>query len=530
LASRIPRPEPLHVPLLELHDISKRYGGVQALDRVRFACRKGRIHALLGENGAGKSTLIKVMAGVVQPDAGRLLLGGEELRFENPRAARAAGIACIFQELSLVPSLSVADNLMLSNPPRRFGLIDEKAQRRCAEQILTRVGAHDIHPSAPVASLSLSRRQIVEIAKALMSEPRVLILDEATSALMDADVKRVLSLLSRLRDEGLAIVYISHRLAEVRELADECTVFRNGRHVESFEAGAYDDEEIVELMLGRALELPRALQRTASESEVPQGGPPALEVRGLRWGTRLRHVDLDVRRGEIVGLGGVDGQGQGELLLALFGVLRGVQGSVIVDGKPLRPSSPRGAKRQGVGMALVPEDRKVDGLMLELSVRDNLTLSALDDLSRVGVISAEAEARATREQLARLSIRAPDPEAPVNTLSGGNQQKVVIGKWLLTQPRILLLNDPTRGIDVGTKQEIHELLDRLAAAGVAIVLHSTDYGELIRCCDRVVVLYEGRVVRVLERPELNEHALLSAALNVAPRPGELGPEPPISPR
>jgi ribose transport system ATP-binding protein len=527
-ASRIPRPEPLHAPLLELRDISKRYGGVQALDRVRFVCRSGRIHALLGENGAGKSTLIKVMAGVVQPDAGRLLLGGVEHRFNSPRTAQTAGIACIFQELSLVPSLSVADNLALLNPPRRFGLIDDRAQRRFAEQALARVGAEDIHPLAPVASLSLSRRQIVEIAKALVREPRVLILDEATSALMDADVRRVMRLLSRLRDEGLAIVYISHRLSEVRELADECTVFRNGRHVESFEAGAYDDEDIVELMLGEALEPP--VRRDAPARESEQADVPALEVRGLRWRTRLRDVDLDVRRGEIVGLGGVDGQGQGELLLALFGVLRGVEGRIAVDGKPMRPSSPRRAKRRGVGMALVPEDRKVDGLMLEMSVRDNLTLSALDDLALAGVISGGAEARATAELLARLSIRASDSEAPVSTLSGGNQQKVVIGKWLLTQPRILLLNDPTRGIDVGTKQEIHELFDRLARAGVAIVLYSTDYGELVRCCDRVAVLHDGRVARVLERDELSEHALLSAALNVPARPAELGPMPEAGPR
>jgi ribose transport system ATP-binding protein len=512
-------------PILELRDVSKRYAGVQALDGVQFACRQGRIHALLGENGAGKSTLIKVMAGVVQPDAGRLLVAGVEHRFPDPRAAQAAGIACIFQELSLVPSLSVADNLALIHPPRRFGLIDERAQRRFAEQALARVGAEDIHPLAPVSSLSLSRRQVVEIAKALVREPRVLILDEATSALMAADVKRVLDLLMRLRDQGLAIVYISHRLAEVRELADECTVFRNGRHVESFEAGAYDDDQIVELMLGRVLDAERGRHRQrATDDSARSEIPPALAVRDLCFGTRLRNVSLDVRRGEIVGLGGVEGQGQRELLLALFGVLRGVSGTIQVDGKTTEPSSPRMAKQRGVGMALVPEDRKVDGLMLEMSVRDNLTLAALDDLAHAGVISRQAEDLALRDMLTRLSIRAPDLEAPVNTLSGGNQQKVVIGKWLLLAPRILLLNDPTRGIDVGTKHEIYRLLRELAETGVAIVFYSTDYGELIRCCDRVAVLADGRVARVLEDSELNEHLLLSTALNVPARSAEAGLE------
>ncbi len=497
-------------PVLELIDISKRFGGVRALEHAHFACHGGRVHALLGENGAGKSTLIKVMAGVVQPDEGRIVLEGRERRFAHPKDAVDAGIACIFQELSLMPDLSVADNICITDPPRRFGLVDAAAQQRVARAALERAGATDIHPLAPVGSLSLSRRQLVEIAKALSREPKILILDEATSALTAADVQRVFALLERLRDEGLAIVYISHRMHEIAELADDCSVFRNGRHVASFEAGSRSDAEVVELMIGREV----------SHAYPPKPAPPAatkapaLSVRGLGWAGRLHAIDLDLRAGEIVGLGGLDGQGQREFFLALFGVLRGVSGRIEVDGRAVSPRSPSEAKRRSIGIALVPEDRKTDGLMLPMSVRENLSFAALERFCRGGVIRVAAERRAVQEMLSRLSIKAPDLHAPVATLSGGNQQKVVIAKWLLTAPRIVLLNDPTRGIDVGTKQEIYVLLRRLAGDGAAVLLYSTDYDELIGCCDRVAVFYDGRIARWLQGAELTERALVASALNL----------------
>ena len=496
-------------PILELIDVSKRYGGVRALEGARFSCAPGRIHALLGENGAGKSTLIKIMAGVVQPDVGRIVLQGQERRFQHPQEAVSAGIACIFQELSLMPDLSVADNICITSPPRRFGLIDRRAQRRIAEAALARAGAEDIHPLAPVDSLSLSRRQMVEIAKALAREPKVLILDEATSALAAADVQRVFTLLKRLRDEGLAVVYISHRMKEIAELADDCSVFRNGRHVATFAAGAHSDAQIIEMMIGRDLDHaypPKPPLRSVNET-------PALETRGLAWNGRLHDISLAVRPGEIVGLGGLDGQGQRDFLLALFGVLSGVSGELLLGGKATQVPSPRQAKR--VGLALVPEDRKTDGLMLPMSVRDNLSFASLDRFSRAGVVRVSQEAKATDDIARMLSIKAPEPGDPVGTLSGGNQQKVVIGKWLLNAPRVLLLSDPTRGIDVGTKQEIYALLRRLAADGAAVLLYSTDYAELIGCCDRVAVFYDGRIVRWLAGAELTEHALVSSALNVA---------------
>ena len=498
-------------PALELIDVSKRYGGVRALERARFACESGRVHALLGENGAGKSTLIKMMAGVVQPDEGRILLDGQERRFAHPMDAARAGIACIFQELSLMPDLSVADNICIANPPKRFGLIDNRAQRRIAEAALARAGADDIHPLAPVGSLSLSRRQMVEIAKALAREPKILILDEATSALTAADVRRVFALLKRLRDEGLAIVYISHRMHEISELADDCSVFRNGRHVATYAAGSKTDAETVELMIGR--EVSHAYPPKPAAARAGDAAP-ALEVRRLSWGSRLHDIDLAVRAGEIVGLGGLDGQGQREFFFALFGVLRGVGGEVRVEGRRVASRAPADAKRAAVGIALVPEDRKTDGLLLPMSVRDNLSLAALDRLSRLGVIRTADEARATAEVTAQLAIKCPDAGDAVGTLSGGNQQKVVIAKWLLNAPRIILLNDPTRGIDVGTKQEIYALLRRLADAGAAVLLYSTDYAELIGCCDRVGVFFDGRIVRWLEGETLTERALVASALNI----------------
>jgi len=497
-------------PVLQLVDVSKRYGGVRALERASFTCAAGRIHALLGENGAGKSTLIKVMAGVVQPDEGRILLQGHERRFAHPQDAVAAGIACIFQELSLLPDLSVADNICITNPPRRFGLIDRKAQRRIAEAALARAGAEDIHPLAPVSTLPLSRRQLVEIAKALARDPRILILDEATSALAAADVERVFTLLRRLRDEGLAIVYISHRMREIAELADDCSVFRNGSRVATFEAGTRSDAQVVEMMIGRDI------AHAFPPKPAPPGEDvaPALEVRGLGWAGRLQDITLAVRPGEIVGLGGLDGQGQRELFLALFGVLRGVAGEVRVDGRPVRVGGPRRARSRELGIALVPEDRKTDGLLLPMSVNDNLSLAALDRLSRAGVLVAGAEREAVARMVRRLAIKVADPADAVGTLSGGNQQKVVIGKWLLTAPRILLLNDPTRGIDVGTKQELYVLMRELADEGAAVLLYSTDYAELIGCCDRVAVFYDGRIARWLQGDALTERALVASALNL----------------
>jgi ribose transport system ATP-binding protein len=507
------------VPVFRMEGVSKRYGGVRAIEKAELTVNAGRIHAILGENGAGKSTLIKIMAGVVAPDEGRMTIDGRDVTFASPAAAQAAGIACIFQELSLIPDLSVADNIVISNPPKRFGMIDRGAQRRIAEEALARAGAEGIHPRALVKDLPLSRRQVVEIAKALVRNPRILILDEATSALTAADVAKIFAVLKRLRSEGLALLYISHRMHEIAELADECTVFRNGRNVASYEAGTKSDNDVVELMIGREYSHVFPPKPVAP----PGGRKQVLECRNLSWTDRLRDISLSVGAGEVVGLGGLDGQGQRELLLAFFGVLRGRSGSVMVDGKPVSIASPASAKKDGIGMALIPEDRKTEGLMLPMTVRENLSFASLDRISRGGVIDRAAEQARIDEMIRLLAIKTAGIDIPVGALSGGNQQKVVIAKWLMRAPRIILLNDPTRGIDVGTKQELYQLLRRLADGGAAILFYSTDYDELIGCCDRVLVLYDGAVKRELVGAQITERALIAAALDI--KGGEAGSMP-----
>ena len=495
-------------PFWRMEGVSKRYGGVLALADVDFACEPG-IHAVLGENGAGKSTLIKIIAGVVQPTTGSLFLEGQKVSFPTPVAANQAGIVCIFQELSLLPDLSVADNICITEPPRRFGLIDRRAQRRRAEELLARIGCEDVHPMERVRNLSLSRRQMVEIAKALGREPKLLILDEATSALTAADVEKVYAMLHRLRAGGLAILYISHRMHEIEALADVCSVFRNGRHIETFAAGSKTGDEIVQLMIGR--EYTQVFPAKPARAVAPE---KALELERLSWGDELQNISLSVGRGEIVGLGGLDGQGQRELLLALFGVLRGVDGSVRIDGRPVRITSPQQAKSAGFDMALIPEDRKAEGLMLPMSVRDNISMASISRLTKGIMVDHARETEQIDRMIRKLAIKAGDLDDPVATLSGGNQQKVVIAKWLMTDARIILLNDPTRGIDVGTKQEMYQLLRDLADAGAAILFYSTDYDELIGCCDRVAILYDGKIVRELAGEALTERNIVASALNL----------------
>lgn len=495
-------------PIVEYRGISKHYAGIRALEEIDFACRPGTIHAILGENGAGKSTLIKIMAGVVKPDAGEMRLEDRPVSFASPDEATRSGIVCMFQELSLVPDLTVADNISISDPPRRFGLIDRRAQIRRAEELLARVRCEDIDPHALVRELPLSRRQMVEIAKALGREPKVLILDEATSALTSRDVQTVYGLLADLKAKGVASLFISHRMHEVEALCDTLSVFRNGRHIETFAKGERSDADIVRLMIGRDVEAqfpPRP---------APRPVEPVLTVKNLRWEDRLKGIDLTLGRGQIVGLGGLDGQGQKELLLALFGVLRGVGGTVDIAGKPGLPGSPHAASSGRTRLALVPEDRKTEGLMLGMPIADNLLAAAFGRVSRGPFIDPARAAKAVDEALAKLQIKIGAATDAVMTLSGGNQQKVVIAKWLMIDPDVVLLNDPTRGIDVGTKQEIYRLIRALADEGKAILFYSSDYAELIGCSDKVYVLYDGRVVSELEGDAITEEGIVAASLNI----------------
>ncbi|MBD1545438.1 sugar ABC transporter ATP-binding protein [Roseibium aggregatum] len=498
--------------IVEYRGISKFFAGIRALENVDFACSPGSIHAILGENGAGKSTLIKIMSGVLQPDAGEIRLEGKPVTFPTPDAANRAGIVCMFQELSLIPDLSVADNISISDPPRRFGLIDSRAQIARAEDLLARVRCEDVDPRSLVRELSLSRRQMVEIAKALGRKPKVLILDEATSALTSRDVQTVYDLLAELKDEGVASLFISHRMHEVDALCDTLAVFRNGQHIETFAKGEKSEREIVHLMIGRDVEAQFPPKPPLKSPE--ERGKPLLKVQGLKWETKLNGVDLSVCRGEIVGLGGLDGQGQKELLLALFGALRDVDGEVTIGNRKGIPSSPAGAKSAATRMALVPEDRKTEGLMLGMPISDNLLAASYGKISRGPFIDPALARHAVEDGLKKLQIKIGSASDPVMTLSGGNQQKVVIAKWLMIDPDIILLNDPTRGIDVGTKQEIYRLMRELANEGKAILFYSSDYAELIGCCDRVSVLYGGRVVSEQEGDDITEESLVAASLNI----------------
>lgn len=501
--------EPNAETFLRMEGITKLYGGVTALDDVHFECERGSIHAILGENGAGKSTLIKIISGVTRADTGRISLEGKDVSFTSPVDATQAGIVCIFQELSLLPDLSVADNISITNPPTKWGQIQQREQRRRAEELLARVGCEDVNPLTRVRDLPLSRRQLVEIAKALSRNPKLLILDEATSALTAADVEKVFEILRELRDQGTSILYISHRMVEIEAIADVCTVFRNSRYIETFKQGELSPDEIVQLMIGREI------SQVYPEKPGKQTAPEAvLEVENLGWEDRLNGISLSVGKGEIVGLGGLDGQGQREVLLGLFGVLRGIRGSIKLRGQNVHVRSPAAAKSEKNAIAMIPEDRKTEGLMLPMSIKDNLTIAGLGKLVRAGMVDRSLENTQVESLLERMQIKIGAASDPVATLSGGNQQKVVIAKWLMTEANVFLLMDPTRGIDVGTKQEIYALMRRLADEGAAILFYSTDYDELIGMCDRVLMLYRGEVVRTLEGDSITEHNIVASSLNL----------------
>jgi len=495
--------------LLEATGIEKRFGGVVALRAAGFACAAGEIHALLGENGAGKSTMVKVLCGVHQPDAGAVALRGEPAAFRHPAEAAAAGIIPVFQELSLVPDLSVAQNLLLGVEPRtRFGLVDGRRMVHAAETLLADLGFGGIDPRAVVRDLPLAERQIVEIAKAVGRHPEVLILDEATSALTQRQVRQVFSVVRRLRDAGVAIVFISHRMDEVRALCDKATVFRDGTDVGTIDVATASNAEIVQLMIGRALR-----EVYPPRPPLPQPPEPLLEVRGLSLDQNLRDISLTLHAGEILGLSGLEGQGQGDLLFALFGVSPGVSGEVRLRGERIKLGSPRAA--MAAGLALVPEDRKTQGLILPLPVGENITLATLAKVAHQGVVSSAAEARATATMRDRLAIRTAGMAIPVRFLSGGNQQKVAIAKWLLSEAAVYLMYDPTRGIDVGAKQEIYALMRSMAEQGCGVLFFSTDLTEIVGLCDRALVMYEGGIARELTGTDLTEANLVRAAVGVA---------------
>ncbi len=494
------------MPIVEAERLEKSYGGVRALDAASFSAEPGEVHALVGENGAGKSTLIKALGGRVRPDGGRIRLHGQDVRLSGPPDAHALGAWTVFQELTLLGGMTVAENLLLGREPRtRSGLIDRAGLPARADAVLSRLGIHHVDPRALVEDIPLADRQVIEIARAVSHAPKILFLDEPTSSLVEREVTWLFGLIARLRGEGTCVVFTSHRWNEIRAIADRITVFRGGKDVGCFTE--LSEDEAVTLMTGRRVETlyPRLPPR-------PSAGE-ALGVRALA-GPRLPPIDLAVAPGEIVGVGGLAGHGHRELFFTLFGAERATAGQVSVDGRPVRLRSPRDAIARA-RIALVPEDRKTEGLLLSMSVRDNLSLALLRILSRFGILRSAMEWRLAQTEVDRLKIRTASLAAPVGSLSGGNQQKVLLGRWLLTEPHVLLLYDVTRGVDVATKHEIYELVVRLAAEGRAILFYSSDAEELAHLCHRVLVMREGRIVAELQAPGITAENVVSAAVRDA---------------
>jgi len=494
--------------MISLQNVSKIYGQTHALKNVDFSASAGSIHAILGENGAGKSTLMKLLSGAQRPSAGTIKIDEQAVSFANTREAARRGIACMFQELSLFPDLRVDENIVLAHPEHRFGFIPKQAWRD-VETILARVGAQAIAPDTPVRELTLADRQLVEIAKTLYQKPRVLILDEATSALGVAAVEKIFSLIRSLRDEGCCILFISHRFHEVEALADRISVFRSGEHVRTFAMGELDRDAIVALMIGQSM----ATLFPPPRQPVDAAVSPYLQLENVSFLHELREINLSVRPGEIYGLGGLEGQGQQRVPQMVFGLLAGATGTLTVAGQRFDRRSPFRAKQHDLALALVPEDRKSEGLIPALSIDANLRLAGVG-------IRSDRHARIARQAryydlLARLELVAGALTDAVDSLSGGNQQKVLLAKWLALEPRCLLLLDPTRGIDVKTKAQIYRLLDELARAGVTIVLQSTDYEELIHLCDRVAVFYNGCIARELAGDTLTPENLIAASMGLA---------------
>ena len=495
--------------VLEARGTGKRFPGVVALSGVDLALRPGEVHALVGENGAGKSTLIKVLTGVYQPDDGTLLLGGEPVRFGRPLDAQAAGISTIYQEVNLVPLLSVARNLFLGREPRtRLGLIDTRAMDARAAELLGSLGVHaDVR--RPLRTLGLGTQQMVAVARAVAAEARVVVMDEPTSSLEPREVATLFDVVGRLRSQGIAVLYVSHRLDELYRICDRVTVLRDGRVVHTGPLAELPRLRLVAAMLGRDLDEVRREGSTRFDgASSVASGAPVLEATGLARRHVLDGVSLTVRPGEIVGLGGLLGAGRSETARAIAGAMAVDAGTVTVAGRPVRTGSVPAAMAAGVVM--LPEDRKADGIVPGLSVRENIALAALPTLSRAGIVSRARQDAIVDRFVTRLRIKASGPDQKVGELSGGNQQKVLLARLLARNPKLLLLDEPTRGIDIGAKAEVQGLIDELAAEGLGVVLISSEFEEVVEGSDSVVVLRDGRVVATLHGAEVTEDALISA--------------------
>ena len=487
--------------ILELDGVTKRYPGVLAIDNVSLKVKRGTVHALLGENGAGKSTLIKVIAGAIQPDSGAVKFEGNTFSRIEPKAAMDIGISVIYQELNLIPSLTVANNIFLGNEPVRGGWINERACEERTRELLSDLDI-SVDPKSQVRMLSVGYQQLIEIAKAVSKNVKLLIMDEPTASLSEKEVGKLFKLVRQLRSNGITIIYISHRLDELFEIADEVTVLRDGLYIDTLKIGECDRSQLISLMVGRGLAENYPKSNSATDEVV-------LKVEGLCTG-KIRDVNFELHRSEVLGFGGLVGSGRTEVARALFGADRLDAGRIFVNGKPVTIRSPQDAVK--LGLAFLTEDRKQQGLLMKLSVRENITITYLDKLiRRWPSISKKLDNAVSRKSCEQLGVKTPSIEQIIKNLSGGNQQKVVLAKWLLTNSNIIIFDEPTRGIDVGTKFEIYELIRDMAREGKSIIIISSEMPELLGISDRILVMNRGRLAGELKRGEATQQAIMSMA-------------------
>ena len=499
--------------LLRMEGITKTFGSARALDGVDLTLRRGEVHALVGENGAGKSTLVKIMTGAYHRDSGEMWLDGERVDFDTPAQAQAAGVCAVHQEIHLLTHRTVAENVYLGREPRRWGFVDWRRMNHETGALLAGLGL-DIDPRAVVGTLNTARQQMVAIARGVSLGAKVLVLDEPTSSLSPREVTILYDLVRRLKAQRTAIVYISHRFDELYAICDRVTVLRDGRLVSSHDLASLDRLDLVCLMLGKSRDALRAgttafgEQRHAPAASLTAPQPPLLRTEAIARGSRLRGVSLEVAAGEIVGVAGLLGSGRTETARAIFGAAPSEQGAVYLGGRRLDPQSPDDAIAAGIGF--VSEDRKAEGIIPELSIRENLTLAALPMLTRFGIVSRSRQVEIVERFMRRLGIKAASADQRIRELSGGNQQKVLLARWLCTEPRLLILDEPTRGIDIGAKGEIQALVNELAASGLGVLMISSELEELVEGSTRVVVLRDGRSVAVLQGDEISQQAIIHA--------------------
>ncbi|MFD5791575.1 sugar ABC transporter ATP-binding protein [Streptomyces sp. NPDC087866] len=515
--------------VLEARSVSKRFPGVVALDGVTFSLRAGETHALVGENGAGKSTLIKVLTGVYRPDEGELRLAGEQVTFTRPFEAQQAGISTIYQEVNLVPLMSVARNIFLGREPKnRFGLIDFARMYREASELLDGFGVR-VDPRRPLHTLGIGTQQMVAMARAVSVNAQVVIMDEPTSSLEPREVETLFRVIEDLRGRGIAVLYVSHRMDELYRICDRVTVLRDGHHIHTGDLADLDRMQLVSMMLGRDMAEVRREGLTNFDSEGHEAArTPVLTATGISRDHQLHDISLDLYAGEVLGLGGLLGSGRSETAKAIAGALSLDSGEVGIAGRTLRRLTSAGAIRAGI--SLLPEDRKAEGIVPGLSVRENIVLAAMPRLSRAGIVSRAKQDRIVDIFMKRLRIKAASPEQKVGELSGGNQQKVLLARWLCLEPKVLLLDEPTRGIDVGAKAEVQSLIDDLAREGLAVLLISSDIEELIEGADRIVVLRGGAVAGELSGDEVAESHLLEVLADHSPAAADKAPAAKEDPR